>query len=129
MTDKEFKTLKFKVEKIANEWREIIGLHDHRIRYKFIRVKHSDNYTVAQAFPLWQYKHHTVEFYIPTVAECDSDEELQEDILHELVHILVAPVAGNDAPQVAAERERAEYAVQCITYALIWARQAGKKDK
>lgn len=128
MTDRKFAILKKKVEKIANEWRDIIGLHDHRLRYKFIREKHSEGNTVAQIYPLWQYKHHTLEFYMPTVDECDSDEELEEDILHELVHILIAPASGNDAPSNQAEREVREYATQCITYALLWAREAGKKN-
>lgn len=128
MTDKKFNELKKKVEKIATEWRDIMGLHDHRIRFKFLREYDKNRYTVAQVYPLWQYKHHTLEFFMPSVAECESDEELEEDILHELVHILIAPATGNEVPNSDHQRQMHEYATQCTTYALLWAREAGRRD-
>lgn len=127
MNDKEFNILKRKVAKIAKDWASIIGLNSHRLRFQYIRENHAEGNTVATAHPLWQYKHHVIKFYMPTVAECTDDSELEEDILHELVHILAAPMAGNDPPATQAETEKNEYAVQCITYALIWARDTGRK--
>lgn len=129
MTDKEYAKLCKKVRSVADRWRSILGLDSHRLRYKYVREYHASRYTVAVCNPLWQYKHHTVTFYMPTVAECETDGELEEDILHELVHILIAPAAGNDAPENEHLREKVEYATQSITYALIWAREAGNKDK
>lgn len=129
MTDKEFTQQKKRVMVILDKWRPVLGLSDHRMRYKFIREYHAEHEVAAQCFPLWQYKHHTVEFYMPSLAECDDDSEIEEDILHELVHILVAPASGNYAPDDDALRAQYEYATQSITYALIWAREAGAKDR
>lgn len=129
MTDKEFNALQKKVTKIADYWRGILDLGGHRIRYRYIREMHSDRYTIAECSALWQYKSHTITFYMPSVAECDSDAELEEDILHEMVHILIAPASGNGASTDEHQREKAEFATQSVTYALIWARDAGKKLK
>lgn len=128
MTDKEFNALKKKVERIAHYWRDILDLNGHRLRYKFIRERHTDRFTIAECSSLWQYKSHTITFYMPSVAECDDDTELEEDILHELVHILIAPASGNDAPKDEHLREKVEFATQSVTYALIYARKAGRKD-
>lgn len=129
MTDREAKIQEKRVKLIVERWRAILGLSDHRLRYKFIREYHTDSFVAAQCFPLWQYKHHTIEFYLPSLAECDDESELEEDVLHELVHILLAPATGNDAKADQAENEKDEFATQSITYALIWARDAGRKDK
>ena len=126
MTDRKFNELKKKVENIVDSWLGILGLTDHRISYKFLREYHQDKYTVAQVFPLWQYKHHTIEFFMPSIesslTEHKSDWDVQEDILHELVHILIAPAAGNETSDNAAKNEMAEYATQSVTHALLRAR-------
>lgn len=127
MTDKKFTELKKKVDKILDKWVPVIGLSGHRLRYKYLREFNSNKYLIAQVFPLWQYKHHTIEFFMPSIEDID-DSELEEDILHELVHILIAPASGNDAPENKAESEVREYATQCLTYAIIWAREAGVED-
>lgn len=129
MTDKEFNALKRKVTKIADEWRDILDLRGHRLNYKFEREYHQERFTVADCSPLWQYKSHTIRFYMPSIAECANNDELEEDILHELCHILIAPAAGNDAPADPHAREMVEFATQSFTYALIWARNAERKKK
>lgn len=129
MTDRKFKDLKVKVDKIIDKWREPLGLNGHRLRIKHLREYHRERYTVAQVFPLWQYKHHTVEIFMPSIAECEDDSELEEDILHELVHILIAPSSGNEVPQSDAQRQMNEYATQSITHALLGAYELGKGKK
>lgn len=129
MTDKEFDRQKRRVERIVDKWRNIIGLSDHRLRYKFIRENHTDGNVAAQCYALWQYKHHIIEFYMPSLMDCTDDDELEEDILHELCHILIAPATGNEAPSDKVARETHEFATQSVCFAIKWAYEAGKKDK
>lgn len=128
MTDKKFHQLKKQVNKITDEWVEILGLRSHRIRYRFIREYHATKETIALAFPLWEYKTATIEFYMPSIAEVETDDELEEDILHELCHILIASATGNTPPEHDAERAAHEMAVQQVVFGLRWAREAGAKD-
>lgn len=128
MTDRKFNELKKKVDIILNDWRPVLGLSNHRFNIKYLREYNKERYTVAQCFPLWQYKSHTIEIFMPAIKDCQDDSELEEDILHELCHILIAAATTNDVPYNEFERQMKEYATQNVAHALIWAKNAGRKN-
>ena len=130
MTDKEYEKLKKRLQKIINKWLPVLGLDRERIRFKYLRTYDgSDHYTVAKCYPLWQYKTHNVEFLMPAVQDVD-DAELEEDVVHELCHILIAPASGNSAPEEDKHyTAQVELATQNVAFALIDAFNKGKRSK
>lgn len=130
MTDKEFERQKKRVEKILDEWRAILGLNSDRLRYHFNREYEEGMVgAVASVNASWQYKNHRIDFYVPKVKEIESDNELTEAVIHELVHILIHSATGDNTGKSDAEVEKIEYATTSVTYALLWAREAGQRDK
>lgn len=126
MSDQEFEALRKKCKNIFDKWQDILGLQGHRFKVKYLREYHQERFTVATCRPLWQYKTHAIDFYLPSVNELEDDDELEEDILHELVHVLLAPSTGNDPAKDEAQLEQNEFTTQSITYGLIWAYQTGQ---
>lgn len=128
LNDKVYAAQKKRVEKIFFDWRDLMGLNKHRFDLIYDRSYCSDNNAaVAEISALWQYKHHSVTFFMPKIVEIDDDEELEESIVHELTHVLVHPVAGSNGSKSDAEIEKVEYATTSIAMALIWARNEGRK--
>lgn len=128
MNDKQYELLQKRIQKVLDKWMPILGLDKERIRFKYIREFNTDKYTVAQCYPLWQYKSHTIEFFMPSVNEATEDE-LEEDIVHELCHILIAPATGNDPPADRPTLEQHELATQNVAFALVDAYNKGKTAK
>ena len=127
MTDKEYKQQKARVEKILNKWRRILGLDGHRFHFNYVREYDDVKSAVASINALWQYKNHSINIFLPKVAEIDSDYELTEALVHEFVHVFINPFQKEDPTK--AEEEILEFATQSITYAILWAYEEGKHEK
>jgi hypothetical protein len=92
MKSKDFKRQVKRLRRLAKKWAEPLGLGDWRItQYNYDdnesrRFERGDDYAMFVTYAAWQYKHATIEAYIPEVERMD-DSALEEYYIHELMHI------------------------------------------
>ena len=129
MTDKEYAKQKKRIRQLIAKWHGT-GFGWWRIDYEYDReVKESDNEVirncVADCSTSWEYRTALITFYMPVVAR-QSDEELENQFVHEHAHILIGAIQDFSNENA---RQMTEYATECVARALVWAREAGAKDK
>lgn len=130
MTDRQFAVQKKRVDDYLHKWRNILNMWQDRLTIRYERRSHSDHsHTIGETWASWHYRNHAITFYMPEIAEIKDDSEVEEAVLHELVHILLHAATGNYDGKNEAEREKMEFAVQSTTLALIWAHKAGGKNE
>lgn len=126
MTDKEYEAQKARVKKFIDKWYKAMGLDWFHVDMAWERERREDRpATVAVTTTTWQYRNAYINWYMPAVVDND-DDFLENIVVHEFVHILVAPLMSvtdqEDLPN------HHEYATECIARALVWVREAGEKD-
>lgn len=120
MTDKEYYKQKKRIQDLVDKWIGPSGFKWWQINLEYSRQFDSDDHeqhaysTTATTHVRWPYHKADITFYMPVVAETD-DNELENVFVHELAHLLIAPVIDEDTDQ-----EKHEYATECIAKALIW---------
>lgn len=126
MTDKEYREQKLRVRRFWDKWHDAIGMGWWRINLTWDRARDEESPNqLAVTSSSWQYRTGHVTFNLPECAAVD-DETLEETVVHELCHILLAPIHDGRDDQA---REITEFAVTSTARAIIWAREAGHKDK
>jgi hypothetical protein len=126
MTDKEFNAQQKRVKKVWSKWYDALGLSWYRIDRYWNRSRNEDCADeVANTATNWQYRTAAITFNLPACVDLD-DDKLEEVIVHEMSHILVGPIQDFRDDQA---REITEYTVTTVARALIWSREAGKKDR
>lgn len=94
MTDKEFAIQKARVKELIDKWADVFELDQWNMTFMWTRVLNEDNSDcIAKTHGRWQYRHATIEFFLPIVAENDNDDELERTVIHELMHIILLPMA------------------------------------
>lgn len=83
------------IKKMAPKWQKRLGLDHWEIRHVFIDSfdddQSSDDYkTTAITETRWQYLQAKIKWFLPSAAR-HSDLELEKVLVHELVHVLLAP--------------------------------------
>lgn len=125
MTDKQYREQKARVEKIWDEWYDILAMWWWRIDRTWDRAREENNYDcIAKTSSNWQYRTAHITFYLPTALDLD-DSHLEESIVHEFVHVLLAPIQDMRDDQA---REITEHTVTTVARTLIWAKEAGQKN-
>lgn len=116
MNDKEYETLKAKITKLSEKWRLRMGLRWWNINYRFNRDTSSDDVSkcAARCTVEWPYKLATIEWFCRAMAN-DDKEELENTVVHEHVHILLAEMRDYDK-----DTNHEERCVTDLTSALIW---------
>ena len=126
MTDKEFGDLKGALEVFCDRWRSRLGRGWGKVSYTFDRTGEdfaaaedtSDGVTRTRASARtsvkWPYLIATVAFNMPALAEL-SLGEVEELLLHEHVHILVAEMREDGI-------DHEERVVTTLTSAFLWTR-------
>jgi len=132
MTDKEYNQLRKKILKILDKWVRPMGLGWYSISYTWKR-EHPDNGIGASTeYDLWMYKKITINFDMPILSTI-SGKELENTVVHELCHILTAPLANNmhlaDSEDEKYRRDLIEQTTESLCDCIKWVRQTGKKDK
>lgn len=124
MTDKEYREQKKRVKRIIGKWFNPIGMGWWQIDMYWLRAKkEEDADCLADTTCNWQYRTAAISFYLPICATID-DSKLEEAIVHELSHILVAPIQNfNDE----LSRDITEHTVTTVARALIWASKNVKR--
>lgn len=126
MNDKEYAKQKKRVKKYWDKWFESIGLAWWKIDITWDREREEGTPSqLGKTETRWQYRTAAVTFNLPEIAIV-TDERLEECVVHEMTHILVGGLHDLRDDQ---SREITEYTVTTIARAIIWAREAGQKEK
>ena len=127
MNDREYSKQKARVKKYIDKWFNAMGLGWFKVDMEWIRERYDSNPRVAaMTNTSWQYRHANIQWFLPALADND-DEFLEGIVVHEFVHILLAPLLAVDSEDDLPMQH--EYATECVARAVLWAREAGQKDK
>lgn len=131
MSDKEYNQLKKKINLILSKWVRPMGIGWYSVSYIWARDKDGD--TAARVdYSLWMYKKFSITFFMHTLNDLD-DKTLEDSIVHELCHILLAPLANNmslvDTGDEKYRTDLIEQTTEIVKDSMFWVRAAGKRDK
>src|SRR5258708_5906443 len=103
-----------------------MGLEWFHVTMEWFRERNYDEpTTVAITTTTWQYRHTVIKWYVPA-CEDNDDDFLENIVVHELVHVLIAPLVNvNNEKELPLQHE---YATECLSRALLWVREAGQND-
>lgn len=125
MTDKEYQKQKRRVQRYIDKWFKPMDLGWYWVDCEWIRERNEDQpATTAITTAFWQYRHATIKWYMPSVADND-DDYLEGIVVHEFVHILVAPLMKVDTQDDLPLQH--EFATECLARALRSVKEAAEK--
>lgn len=132
MDDKKYEATKKRIRKFVDKWSKPMGLGWFKIDVTYDRNCSRDgSHTQAETdMSAWRYHEFTITFYITDVMEL-SDEELENTVVHELVHCLLAPISCNmreTDTNSDYRRDIMEFNTQLVVKAFDWVRRAGEDD-
>lgn len=83
------------INKLAPVWQDRLGLNHWEIEHTFLDTyygdENSEDYKVtATTHAQWQYLDANIKWYLPSAVR-HNDEILEKILLHEFVHVLLAP--------------------------------------
>lgn len=126
MSDKEYNQLKKKITRLASLWRERLGLNTYRLHHSWDRTtKEKADNCGAEVKMRWEYLEADFTWYMPALKDL-NDDELEECIVHEFCHVLIAPLMYDDSEHGRLVYERVTSTVQ---RAIGWTYEAGKEKK
>lgn len=119
MTDAEYRKTVMRLRKAAGKWQTALGLGYWRITYEYeseglmpVPARTDGQSVAATSRPDWRYKHATINFNVPVLAD-QTDDDLERFVLHELTHVLV-----NELREEGLDHE--ERVVSELTSAFMW---------
>lgn len=121
MDDAAAEVQKARVNKYLEKWRPA-GFGWWRVDLEWDRGSHDDCDTqrrLASCKINWEYRAATISFVLPALVSL-NEEELEETVVHELAHLLIASIQDYSDSNT---RQLTEYAVTCVTRALLWTNQ------
>lgn len=125
MTDKAFKRQKKRVQKYLRHWKVMLGLGVWRIdvdwydgRLPETRSLNDRDVVLADIHVSWEYLKATMRVNVAAVAGL-SDEQLEEVIIHELLHAVVNEMRNYSADDGIYHEERV---VSTLTSVIGWVR-------
>lgn len=125
MTDKEFAAQKKRVMKFWDKYFTAIGMGWWAVEVNWSREREADSSnTIGITHASWEYRQGNVTFFLPTCADL-NDEQLEEAVVHEMVHIIAEGIHDTRDDQA---REITEYTVTSLARAIVWAYRAGAKQ-
>jgi|ERR1044072_1486593 hypothetical protein len=127
MTDKQYSQQKKRVGSLIDKWKGPLGIGWYHVKLVWSRAYSEDNVRVmAVTETTWQYRQAVITWYLPTVLEETDEDFLESVVVHELCHILLAPLAAaageNDTKGDSMDVH--EYATECVAQALIHTRNS-----
>lgn len=98
MIDAEYEALKARVMASLDKWRPLLGLDEWELDVDFLRDGHHPTTPdcVAEVAHKWEYEGASIAVFCPAALPRNSDD-LDGDMLHELAHLLVAPMSRQGA--------------------------------
>lgn len=97
MDDKDFEATKEEIRRLVDKWRPLLCLDDYTVTLTYSRERCSeDPFRGAYTSTFWVYRDAEITFYVPQLK--NSYKTLESLVLHELVHIVLAPISSNLEP-------------------------------
>lgn len=131
LKDTEFNLQRERIRKLYEHWSVPCGLTWWKdMQLEYVNAPNADDIrTTASATSSWEYRFATLTFYMPKIAELD-DEELEDVLVHEIAHLLVAPITatwrGMPEDQLRVTyRQLEESTVANMASVLRWTHKAG----
>lgn len=94
MKDAEYERLKRRIDKYMTKWQGPMGLRWFKITTFYERAERQKHPTTGATTTMdrWQYHDFDIVWYLPQLTDL-SDENLEEIVVHELCHVLLAPIS------------------------------------
>lgn len=126
MKDKEYRKQKKRIDRFIEKWKAFLGLRWWSVTINY----HDEPYigeatvpTAARTTTYWEYNRAVIDFYVPEFTT-ESDERVEEIVIHEFCHILVNEMRQwHDANDGVPHEERV---VSNLAQAFLWVRDAAK---
>lgn len=124
MTDKEYEETKKRLEKYLEKWHPLMQMGWYGLKYQYERgYCEDDSSTCAVTTSSWIYRRHHITWFMQKISEL-SDEEIEDIVVHEFAHVVLAPVT-QDQPEE--WHEQVEYTTQTIAVILQHIENKGDK--
>lgn len=94
---------------LLDKWVSILGLDHWEIGIKFSRNQGPDGavyQTQSEVSADWRYLRATITWYSGTAKDATQPDKLEEEILHELLHIVLDELPNDDSKNYRAHEER-----------------------
>lgn len=125
MNDQRYAETKERLEKYLTKWHPLLQMGFTELKYEYVRgLCPDDESTCACTNSSWTYRKAHITWYIEKLSTL-SDHELEDVVVHELVHVLLAPVTQDQGKEW---HEQIEFTTQTIAMLFINV-QANKDDK
>lgn len=127
MTDKEYREQKQRIKALFSKW-HILGLGWFRVHYEWDRARCMDEPMEAMKTEVsWQYREVTFTVRLPACQELD-DDHLEHIVVHECAHALTGGFMAQLDLTSPGQVQIMEHATEMVANAIIWSREAGKRD-
>lgn len=128
MTDKEYREQKKRVRKLFDRWMKPVGMGWFHVEFEWGRALNEDQpREVMKTEVTWEYREVTFIVRLPACVAL-SDERLEHIVVHELSHALTGGFMAQLDLSNDAINQIMETTTENVANALLWAREAGKKD-
>lgn len=116
MNDELYAKTKERLEKFLTKWHPLLQMGFYQLKYDYVRTYcPDDSDTCAVTNSSWVYRKAHITWYIQKLSEL-NDDELEDVVVHEFCHVLLAPVT-QDQPQE--WHEQVEFVTQTMAMLLI----------
>lgn len=126
MNDKEYRKQRKRVKDLVKKWHHKLGMSWWKVDYVYERdtkkerntnydCANIDSEVVADTTTDFWYGWATITFYLPVVSG-RTDDELEEDLLHEYMHVFVKPLQDEN------RSKEEELVVTRLARAFIWSK-------
>lgn len=109
MNDKE------RIERLTTDWQSAMDLGWLSIKHLYSENFNEEHLVVAETEADWEYRQAKITWFLPRVAGID-DHALEEVVVHELCHVLTAPIESELSNN---KSKQGEYAVECLSRAIL----------
>ena len=125
MNDADYKKLRNKIRKMFHKWQQPMGMRMFEVNLTWDRSYHPKGYAATTEMSRWLYHSYDITFYMPTLAEMD-DEHLENVVIHELTHCLLAPLSSNlKYDEEGHMSDTMEWNTELVARAVEWIYRAG----
>ena len=115
MTTKEFNEQRRRIRRLCDKWMPRLGMSWHRLELNYSEERDGGNPdSAAHSRSAWEYKDASITWFCPVTATID-DKFLERIVVHEMAHVLVAPMRSHDVPM-----ENEELVCTTLADAFMW---------
>lgn len=116
---------KARARPLFQKWAERLGLQNYTItvtyydsKKRFCKEANASRDTVMSVTPDWRYLFADIQVNVPALVSM-SDDDLEQCVIHELLHVVVNPVFGDQMRRTSMEKSLEERVVSHLTK-ILW---------